>query len=254
MTGVQTCALPIYAALDRVVVFGGNASTDGLSFTPLADTYVLDLATSTWHQATSATKPPARLFHAMAVDESSHVAYTYSGGDTQAFSGPFLKDLWAFDLASETWSKVSTQGAPTLGRINFGMTFDAVSRELVVVAGHDDGPIGNQNEVWTMNVDSKTWTRAPGGDTLKTPSTQQCVFAPDFTAIDKNAPERRQSFAFAPRTDGRGMVVAMGKSDCGLLSDAYWWNDAVKGWGPLKATPLGLSCLRSQTTCTALCN
>lgn len=247
-------AMAIDASLDEVVVFGGNSSTDGLSFSPMNDTYILDLATDTWRAAATAARPPSRLFHALAIDESAHVAYTYSGGDTKAFTGPFLKDVWAFDIASETWSLVPTTNVPKYGRINFGMTFDATSRELVVVAGHDDGPVGNHNEVWTLNVDSRAWARAPGGDTLNKASTAQCVFEPDFTTIDKNAPERRQSFAFAPRPDGRGMVVAMGKGDCGLLSDAYWWNDAVKAWGPLKTTPLGLSCLRFKTGCTDLCN
>jgi hypothetical protein len=237
-----------------LVVFGGNTSTDGLAFKPQNDAYVLDLDALSWSAIGSAPKPPARLFHAMAIDPTSHVAYTWSGGDEQAFTGPFLKDMWSLDLASGTWSKVATTGDEPVARINFGMMIDPTASALVIFGGHDDGQLGNENDVYRFDLATSAWSRAPGGDTFNKPSTSQCDFPADFTTLDTAGPERRSAFAFAPRADGRAFVAAFGKSDCGVVADAWWWSAGPSSWKALRENPAGLSCLRFSTTCTGLCN
>ncbi len=173
---------------NQLIVFGGNTSVSGLSFSPMDDTYVLDLATLAWRALAPATKPPARLFHAMAMDDSARTAYVYGGGDANAFAGPFLTDLWALDVAAETWKAVTTSGKAPNGRIKHGLTFDTTQKQLLMFGGHDDGEIGNENDVYALDVSSHAWSRLPGGDTINKPSSATCVFAPDFTNIDKNDP------------------------------------------------------------------
>lgn len=242
---------------DKLVVFGGNTSTDGLSFAPQNDAYVLDLKTNEWSAvAAGGTKPAPRLFHTMAVDRQSHVAYVYGGGDEQAFTGPFLKDLWALDLGAGTWREIKTSGDAPVPRIHAGMTFDATDKMLVVFGGHDDGKLGNQNDVHRIDPasGSPTWARAGGGDVFNKGATGTCDFPPDFTKVDKSAPERRSAFAFGARSDGRGFVAAFGKSDCGVVADAWWWSEGPQTFKALRENPIGLSCVRYSTTCTALCN
>lgn len=242
---------------NRLVVFGGNTSTDGLSFAPRNDAFALDLDSLEWSSlGSSGAKPAPRLFHAMAVDRASHTAYVYGGGDEQAFTGPFLKDLWALDLANGTWREIKTSGEAPVPRIHAGLMFDDTDKVLVVFGGHDDGTLGNENDVHRIDpgATSPSWSRVGGGDTFSKAATGQCDFPADFTVIDKAAPERRSAFAFGPRVDGRGFVTAFGKSDCGVVADAWWWSAGPATWKPLRENPIGLSCLRYSTTCKGLCN
>ena len=243
----------------QMIVFGGNTSTSGLSFSPQNDTFAMDLATGAWRAiATAGPKPPARQFHALAIDPGARAVYLYSGGDANALQGPFLADVWKLDLASETWSQIATTGDDPKGRIKHALAFDTVSKRLVTFGGHDDGnagDLGNQNAVYALDVTTTPakWSRVGRGDTLKNASAQQCSFPADFTTIDKASPERRSAFAWAPRRDGRALVIHGGDSDCGLLGDAWWWADGTEGWTAQKAATAGLSCLRVQTTCSGLC-
>jgi hypothetical protein len=255
-SGRSSSAAVVDAAGNRLVVFGGNTSTDGLSFVPQNDTWALDLATGAWAQiATGGTVPPAREFHAMAVDPVGRVAYVYAGGDANAFTGPFLQDVWALDLAQETWREVSTTGTGPGGRIQGSLVFDTVAKQLLAFAGHDDGSIGNENDLFALDVTGSpaAWSKLPPGDTPGSPPSGACTFPPDFTNVDKRAPERRSSFAYAPRVDGRGIVVFAGGSDCGLLADSWWWSNGSRQWTTVQASPVGLSCVRIQTSCKGLC-
>ncbi len=237
-------------------VFGGSTSKSGLAFTPLDDTWALDLATNAWRPiAAGATpKPKARLFHAVALDDTSGTLYAYSGGDANAFAGPFLADLWALDLAAESWRPITPAGALPPSRILHTLVWDSVAKTLVTFGGHDDGNVGNQNDVWTLDpaAAAPAWKRLTVGDAFHTAGTA-CTFPPDFTTIDKASPERRESFATAARAGGQSFVIYGGKGDCGNLADA-WSLDLARGaWTSVFASPVGLSCLRTSTTCTGLC-
>ena len=237
----------------RLIVFGGNTNTAGTAFTPTDDTFALDLKTGAWTAIASATRPTARLFHAMAVDDDGEQLYLFGGGDENAFTGPFFKDTWALDLKTDTWKKLAPSGQIPLGRIQLGMSFDRDRKRVLVFGGHDDGKLGNENDLYALNVATMQWTKLGVGDSFKSASTGTCKFPADFTEIDKNAPERRSAFAFAPTSDGRAFVVHGGKSDCGLLTDVHWWNDVGETFTPITKAPAGLSCLRYSETCTSLC-
>lgn len=241
---------------DRVIVFGGNSSTNGLSFKPEADAFALDLKTNAWSPVgANGTKPRGRLFHSMAIDATTRTAYVFSGGDENAFLGPFFKDVFALDLATDTWREVAATGDTPLGRINGAATFDSAQKRLLVFGGHDDGQVGNQNDLYALDVSvtPAVWSRVEGGDTFNKPSAGQCDFAPDFTNVDKNRPDRRGAFAFGVRKDGRGLVLFGGKTDCGLAADAWWMAAGSAKFTPVNQSPVGLSCVRVSTTCKGLC-
>ncbi|MEZ4300671.1 MAG: kelch repeat-containing protein, partial [Polyangiaceae bacterium] len=245
----------------KLVVFGGNVSTSGLTFTPKKDVFVLDLATRVWTEVAAAGGPPARLFHAMAAHPTKNEVFVFSGGDANAFTGPFLTDTWALDLDTATWTKLGSDTPDGTGRIKLGMwaTIPDSGTEpmLYVFGGHDDGQLGNRNDVLSAFAGGGAVEFAPvrEGDTFNNPSSGQCDFPVDFTAIDKESPERRSAFAFGQLPDGSAAVVFGGDSDCGRLSDAHWFDTRTGGWTAIRATLPGLVCERTgSTTCTSLCN
>src|SRR5262249_2965391 len=152
-----------------LVLFGGNASTSGLSFTPLADLWSLDLVSLGWQKLEpTGTPPPARLFHAMAADASAAHFYVYGGGDANPFTGPFFRDLWSLDLGKIAWAKIAAPDAP-VGRIKFGLALAAgASPSLVAFGGHDDGALGNRNDVFRLDLQNAAsgWTTVSAGDVL----------------------------------------------------------------------------------------
>jgi len=245
----------------KLVVYGGNSSKSGLSFTPLGDLFVLDLATGEWSQVKAPGAPKARLFHAMAGHPSKNVVYVHSGGDANAFVGPFFKDTWSFDLDAGAWTQVSDKTPDDTGRIKHGMWATvpegAADPELFVFAGHDDGQLGNRDDVLSAKLSGATGTfeAVRPGDTFNKAGSGQCNFPPDFTTIDKESPERRSGFAIGALPDGSAAVVFGGASDCGVLSDAQWYDARESTWTPIRATLPGLVCLRTgSSTCTSLCN
>ncbi|MGH7298245.1 MAG: Kelch repeat-containing protein [Polyangiaceae bacterium] len=242
---------------NRLVVFGGNASTDPFTLKPQSDTWTLDLGTGAWTQvAATGTKPPARQFHEMAVDPDGEVAYVFAGAGANAFTGSFFSDVWALDLTQNTWQEVTTTGTGPGGRIEGALVFDRVAKRLLAFAGHDDGAIGNENDLFALDVTQSpaVWSKLPPGDTPGKPATGTCSFPPDFTSEDKSAPERRSELAYAPRVDGRAFIVFAGAGDCGLMADTWWWADGAGAWTNVQPSPVGLSCERVQTSCTSLCN
>jgi N-acetylneuraminic acid mutarotase len=250
-------AAVIDGAGNRLVVFGGNTATDDMTFTPQADTWALDLATGAWSAiATTGTKPPAREFHVMAIDRDARVAYVFSGAQSNPFAGDFVDDVWALALAKDTWSQVQTTGQDPGARIEGALAFDGPGKRLVTFAGHDLTAVGNENDIYALDVTKSpaSWAKLPPGDTPgNTTPTGNCMFAANFTNADKMAPERRSAFAWGARGDGRGFGVYGGFSDCGVLADAWWWADGSQKWTNPTASPVGLTCTRVQTTCNGLC-
>ncbi len=240
---------------NKLYVFGGSTSTTD-AFTAKNDTYSLDLKTGVWTAiaASASPLPGSRLAHASAIDDDAAVVYVYGGGDASALTGPYFPDLWALDLGTEKWTRIDATGLPP-ARIDAGMVWDSVGHRLVVFGGHDDGTLGSENDVWTLDpkATAPAWSNVGLGDVFSKASTGTCKFPADFTTIDKASPERRSAFVFGARTDGHGFVVHGGKGDCGVLADAWWFDVGASTWTTMVKSPIGLSCLRYSTTCSGLC-
>src|SRR5690606_15982947 len=99
------------------------------------------------------------------------------------------------------------------------------------------------------------WTVLRPGDTYNhKPDPGACDFPPDFTHVDFESPERRQAFAFGQLDDGGAFVVFGGDSDCGRLSDAWWFHTGTGVWTPVRESLPGLTCLRTgNPSCSSLC-
>ena len=235
---------------NKLYIYGGNASNDGLAFIPLGDTWALDLDTLAWTELQTRNNPPERLFHAAATDGS--FLYVYAGGDEDAFFGPFFRDLWALDLTSLEWTEMSGGSDGPEGRIWPSLTYDPVLDQLVMFAGHDDQELGNHNELWSFDIGTSQWDRLKKGDTPNQPAGGFCDFPAEFTNVDLESPERRNGFASA-LTDAGELFVFGGKTDCGLINDVWSLDIAAGEWSNRVRASAGESCERANAACDALC-
>lgn len=232
-------------------VMGGNSSTDGAFFTPHDDTWALDIATGTWTELETQGSPGARLFHAGALSPDGTTLYVYGGGDEGAFFGPFFGDLWALDLETLEWTELhSGNGKAPLGRI--WPNLFALDDRLILWAGHDDGSLGNTNEVWSFDLGSGKWERQHRGDKQTNDAFGFCDFPADFTKPEMDLPERRNAGA-AVLTDDQRMVVFGGKTDCGIINDAWEMDVTTYAFTNSSRATAGEVCLRAYQSCSSMC-
>jgi hypothetical protein len=229
----------------RLIVTGGNVGTSGATYVPDAGTFALDLATGVWSKV-GGPGPGKRLFADATYDPAGHRLILFGG--TVAFFGPFLNDTWALDLATDTWKEVG-QGSPKLPepRIRPTIVTDAQRGRVVLFAGHDDGIVGNRNDVWTFQLDTELWARSSVGDLHDpaSPSPGFCVFPPDFVVTDMEAPERREAHIMAAYAEGDLAVVFGGKTDCGIADDLWTLSLGDLTWTEVLEATVGESCIRA---------
>lgn len=237
----------------KLWVFGGNSSPSGAFFAPLDDLWTYDLAAGAWQEvAVAGPRPPARLFHAMATD--GELLYAYGGGDANAFTGPFLADLWAFDPQTSGWTLLHDgAGGPQVPSDRFwaNLEYDPVSRQLLLFGGHDNTSLGNTNQVYGFDPGTGAWSRLEQGDTVANAANGVCDFPADFVDVAPGSPERRNAGVSAMTADGR-LLVFGGKTDCGLINDV--WNYRVgDGWTLESPATAGEACVRASQGCSTLC-
>jgi len=246
-----------------LLLHGGNTSSDGASFGPLGDVWTYQAAAGAWSkQPTTGTAPTARLFHAGAVTADDKYFVIYSGGGANAFQGPFMQDVWRLDLQTWDWKKIGGQGDVPMARIKAGLLAIPGHARLLMFGGHDDGPVGNRNDLWWLDPESGEFVAARIGDLgadndpdmpFKQPNAF-CDFPSDFTQIDKAAPERREAFLWDYDPATKKIWLFGGKSDCGDLRDVWTLDPATLAWEAVDDTPKGWSCERYLSPCSTLCN
>ncbi len=232
----------------RVIVFGGN-DAQGLSSSPLGDMFALDLASGAWTELNTADGPTARYYHGVATHGRS--MYVFAG--QPSYFGPYFNDVWEFNMDSNTWT-AHPASSPIRPGTRFGAGVFATDGAIYAFAGHDETDLGNSNDVWRFDLSTNTWTRAVFGDELNGSAIGPCMFPPDFTIPDTEAPERRHGFGIA-QGEGRG-YIAFGKTDCGNINDV-WSLELESGTWSLEgmAATAGEACNRSGIeTCSNLCN
>jgi hypothetical protein len=254
--GLANAAAVYDAAGDRMLVFGGNTSISGLTFSPENRLWSLDFAANAWSEVTptTATRPPARQFHAMALDAQRGRLIVFSGGDANAFTGPFLADLWVFDLAARSWSPLAASGTPPMARIRPSLVLDAARDRMLLFGGHDDGQLGERNDLSALALASPAWTTLKLGDTLNQPGNGFCDFPSNFTNADLSSPERREAMGLVQIDPSGSFVLFGGRSDCGVLADLWSFDPAAGSWKNQIPAFAGTSCARSgKLNCTTLC-
>lgn len=136
------------AARDRMVITHGFTTSGRFD-----DTWAFDFKTNQWKDISPADRPLKRcLFHS-AYDAAHSQMYIF-GGCASGYGPCPLDDLWAFDLANQTWSQKS--GGPP-ARQHYGLAFDSVRGRLVVFDG--GGASGLIDDDWEFDSVAQTWSQ-----------------------------------------------------------------------------------------------
>jgi len=236
----------------QFVIYGGNTSKSGASFRVRSDVWSYDIDGNAWTELSpGGDDPGGRLFHASARGDDGTI-YVYGGGDENAFFGPFFGDLFALDTASWTWTQLHDgSGAAPDGRIVPNLAVDDDNNRVILFGGHDDGELGNTNQIWSFDLGTGAWTELSAGDVYANEALGQCDFPADFTTVDLESPERRYSAASA-EVDG-GLMIFGGKTDCGVINDVWTWDFAAESWTENSSATSGEVCLRAFAECESLC-
>jgi len=152
--GVATCYDPIDK---RQVNFAGftfmGRFDDTWGFDPVADTYT--------NISPVAGSPLERCLHVASYDSQKHRMIIYGGQN----GGP-LGDIWAFDLAAETWTDLTPSTSPD-PRWFSTLEYDPANNRVTMFSGNRSG-LGKANDVWVFDLWTNEWTELLPTGTLPT--------------------------------------------------------------------------------------
>jgi hypothetical protein len=135
-------------ANDRVVTWSGQ----GAGSTFFNDSWVFDLATSSWTQlAPAAPLPNIRYGVASVWDPMTSELVSFAGFTNM---GRF-QDTWRLDAAAETWTDVTPAGTSPLQRCLHTASYDAVNHRMIMYGGQNMGP---RDDIWAFDLTAHTWT------------------------------------------------------------------------------------------------
>ncbi len=240
---------------ERLLLFGGSEQT-GLNIAPLNDVWAFDPTTEAWTELADGAGPDPRLSASAVYDASRDQLVVFGGFDDFGFSGTieYFSDVWSFDLTTLEWSQLQNNVGGPDGRFGATLVHDTTADNYLMFAGHDDQQLGNRNDAWVFDPDTRAWQDLSIGDVFANPQTGVCDFPPDFTTIDAALPERRNYGTMVWSATCDHAVLFGGKTDCGAANDV--WTYADEGFTEAFEASSGEVCVRfrdNPDNCANLC-
>jgi hypothetical protein len=152
-------SMAVDTAHNKVVLFGGS---DGSN---LSDTWVFDIAQSSWSLCLPSSHPSARTGTAMAFNASNNLVYLFGGDEGSTRK----QDMWSYDVGANTWTDRTPATGKPAPRDNAGMFYDSLdSRHPMVLFGGGDGSAQFFNDMWYFTAGQ--WT---SGTPLNAPTARK---------------------------------------------------------------------------------
>jgi hypothetical protein len=128
------------AARGRILVYGGNvaAPVDCMPRYELVDElWAFHLDCASWERLSPSGGPGIRARHATALD-TRRDRMLFFGGRTREGLGSYTNydDVWAFDLATDTWTQLETSGTGPSPRSSAVAVYDEARDRLIVMGGN----------------------------------------------------------------------------------------------------------------------
>lgn len=155
---------------ERIIMFGGRNTTTYWAVTErdfLNDTWIYDYAENTWTEITPQISPEGRWFFDMVYDSKVDRVILFGGGTSDYLLGGSDRgmkgDTWAFDLESETWTKLNPINSPS-PRSYFSMVYNNKTNQTILMGGSFGAGGGDDlddillQDTWAFDYNTKAWT------------------------------------------------------------------------------------------------
>lgn len=235
---------------DRFIIsHGGRFTPDFTAFEVESDAWAFNLADNTWRRlGVDGTQPEPLVYPSGALDARRDQLWVFSGSGQDAFVGLPRREMWLLNLQTDSWEEVSYGVGFPEARFNAAIIWDESRDRLVLFAGHDPGAnasqLGNANDLWSFDLENRTWSQIRIGDTFNKPAFGFCDFPGDFTNADLASPERRAAHVFAGVDPGFAVTYG-GNTDCGLANDTWSLDLSNDTWSQVTVSPSGMTCPRT---------
>jgi N-acetylneuraminic acid mutarotase len=146
---------------NRVIMFGGSGYRDNMDVF-LNDTWAYDPTTNRWTELNpSGPLPEARATQSMVYDPTTRRVIMFGG---MSANGDLFDDTWAYDLASDRWTKIDPSGTVPEGRASQSMVYDSSAGRVLMFGGASRS--GYLNDIWAYDPSTATWTELNPSGTL----------------------------------------------------------------------------------------
>ena len=121
----------------RLIVFGGNASSSGMSYIALNDTWTLSLVNGQWTQITTTGAPSPRLFQSALWDDTRQRLVVHGGADEGAFfdTAQYYDEVYALDVDSACDAAVKRHEWIDTTSASFALVNGAAGARHILSAG-----------------------------------------------------------------------------------------------------------------------
>lgn len=156
----------------RILVYGGDtaAPIDCMPRYNLVDElWAFHLDCNSWERITTTGGPGVRARHATTLDTQRN-RMLFFGGRTREGFGSYTNynDVWALDLATDTWEQITTMGDGPSVRSSAVIAYDAAGDRMIVMGGNTSTSgltLTGIGDTWSLDLATGAWTEitAAGG-------------------------------------------------------------------------------------------
>jgi hypothetical protein len=136
------------------------------------DTFTYDPTTDAWTQQSptcSVACPPAMYNASMDFNAADGKIYLF-GGSTSGTGGT-NQDVYTYNVATNTWTKLSPSGTPPSARWKAGWAYDSLNSIFLLWGGETGNTSGILNDTWVFNPSgSGSWTQLSPSASPSAPS------------------------------------------------------------------------------------
>jgi hypothetical protein len=144
------------------------------AFDPINNKFIAQVTSGTWsfdpsvnnwiQKSVLGTPPPYSLAMASATFDNVHNKMFLFGGRTGYGEGAvYYNDLYSYDVASNTWTKLNPGGARPAARQKAGFAFDSQNGIILLFGGINDSGIAvappAYGDTWAYSIANNTWTQ-----------------------------------------------------------------------------------------------
>ncbi|MDQ3033386.1 MAG: hypothetical protein M3Y87_13280 [Myxococcota bacterium] len=152
-------------ARGRIVMYGGNTAAPVMcmpAYEHTEEVWAFHVDCGNWERITpSGTGPGARARVASTID-TMRDRILFFGGRDRAASGDYVNygDVWAYDLATDAWSEITTSGTGPAVRSGAVIAYDEARDRMLMFGGNTSTSglaLTGVGDLWELDLASGAW-------------------------------------------------------------------------------------------------